>query len=94
MGRFRPFMLLQTLRIVQWYLMRPARMAFLARMIVGTLRRVPRALPQTVSYLAYFIHLHEYAEKVVAKEWTFSYTLENVDTSHNRFGEARAKTPA
>jgi len=88
LGRFRLFMIVQTFLIFRWYAARPSRLAFLCRMLAGTLRRVPRALPQTVSYLAYFIHLREYAEKVVAKEWTFSYFLDNVDTSRNRFGEA------
>jgi radical SAM superfamily enzyme YgiQ (UPF0313 family) len=90
LGRFRPFMLLQTLLILRWYVARPSRFAFLCRMIGGTLRRLPAALPQTVSYLAYFIHLREYTDKVVAKEWTFSYFLDDVDTSKNQFGEGGA----
>jgi hypothetical protein len=56
-------------------------------MIVGTLTRLPAAVPQTVSYLAYFIHLREYADKVVAREWKFNYALDEVNTSANRFGE-------
>lgn len=90
MGRFRPFMLLQTLLILKWYVARPSRFAFFCRMMAGTLIRLPRAVPQTFSYLAYFIHLREYADKVVAKEWRFSYFLENVDTSRNQFGEGGA----
>ena len=38
-------------------------------MMAGTLRRCPRAVCQTVNYLAYFIHLREYADKVVAKAY-------------------------
>jgi hypothetical protein len=47
-------------------------------------------VPQTFSYLAYFIHLREYADKVVAREWTFNYALDEVNTSANRFGEGGA----
>src|SRR2546426_11144965 len=90
MGRFRPFMLLQTLLILKWYVARPSRFAFLCRMIAGTLVRLPRAVPQTFSYLAYFIHLREYADKVVAREWKFNYALDEVNTAANRFGEGGA----
>ena len=78
------------LLILQWYLARPSRIAFFCRMMIGTLRRQPRALPQTFSYLAYFIHLREYADRIVAKEWRFNYAFENVDTSRNAFGEGGA----
>jgi len=90
LGRVRLFIPLQVLRILRWYLARPARFVFFCRMIAGTLVRLPRALPQTVSYLAYFIHLREYADKVVAKEWHFSYFFDNVDTTQNAFGEGGA----
>jgi hypothetical protein len=90
LGRPRPFLLLQTWRIFRWYFTRPSRLAFLVRMLAGTLARLPRAVPQTISYLAYFIHLREYADKVVAKEWHFSYALEHVDTTRNQFGEGGA----
>ena len=56
-------------------------------MLAGTAARFPRALPQTVNYLAYFIHLREYAERVVAKEWRFNYVLDDVNTAANPFGE-------
>jgi len=90
LGRFRPFMILQMLLIVGWYVRRPSRFAFFCRMIVGTLARLPAAVPQTFSYLAYFIHLREYADKVVAREWTFNYALQAVNTSANPFGEGGA----
>jgi radical SAM superfamily enzyme YgiQ (UPF0313 family) len=90
LGRFRPFLIVQTLLILRWYVARPARLAFFTRMIAGTLARLPAALPQTVSYLAYFIHLREYADKVVAREWTFTYAFDQVDTSANRYGEGGA----
>jgi hypothetical protein len=88
LGRFRPFMILQVLRILKWYVARPSRFAFFCRMIAGTLVRLPRAVFEAFHYLGYFIHLQEYADKVVSKEWTFSYCFEHVDTSRNRFGEA------
>ena len=87
LGRWRLFMLVQTLLILRWYVARPSRFAFFCRMIAGTLTRVPAAIPQTFSYLAYFIHLREYADKVVAREWRFNYALDDVNTSANRFGE-------
>ena len=90
LGRFRPFMLVQTLMILCWYVARPSRFAFFCRMIAGTLTRLPAAVPQTISYLAYFIHLREYADKVVAQEWRFNYALDEVNTSANQFGEAGA----
>ena len=80
-------MLIQTLLILRWYVARPSRFMFFCRMMVGTLARLPAAVPQTVSYLAYFIHLREYADKVVAREWKFNYALDEVNTSANRFGE-------
>ena len=57
------------------------------RMLWGTLKYAPAALMQTVSYLAYFIHLREYADKVVAKEYKFNYILDQVNTTENKFGE-------
>ena len=83
-------MLVQTLLILRWYMVRPSRIAFFWRMIAGTLARLPAAIPQTFSYLAYFIHLREYADKVVAREWRFNYALDEVNTSANRFGEGGA----
>jgi hypothetical protein len=59
-------------------------------MIAGTLSRLPAAVPQTFSYLAYFIHLREYADKVVAREWKFNYALDEVNTAANPFGEGGA----
>ena len=90
LGRFRPFFLVQVALILKWYVARPSRFAFFCRMMWGTLVRLPRAVPQTFSYLAYFIHLREYADKVVAKEWTFNYAMDGVDTTKNAFGEAGA----
>jgi len=90
LGRWRPFMLVQTLLILRWYVARPSRFAFFCRMMAGTLARLPAAVPQTFSYLAYFIHLREYADKVVAREWKFNYALDEVNTAANRFGEGGA----
>jgi radical SAM superfamily enzyme YgiQ (UPF0313 family) len=87
LGRIRPFMVVQLFYILQWYLARPSRARFLVRMVFGTLARYARALPQTVNYLAYFIHLREYADRVVAKEWRFDYCLDAVNTQANPYGE-------
>ena len=87
LGRVRPFIIVQVFLILKWYVARPSRFAFLCRMVVGTLGRVPRALPQTFNYLAHFIHFFEYAERVIAKEWVFNYCLNDVDTTQNQFGE-------
>ena len=66
----------------------PKHWHFAARMIWGTLTRAARTLPQTISYLAYFIHLREYADRVVAKEYRFDYALTGVNfESSNMFGE-------
>src|SRR5262249_37091427 len=89
-GRWRPFMILQTLLIISWYGPGPSRFAFFFRMIAGTLARLPATLPQPFSYLAYFIHLREYADKIVARDWTFNYALDAVNTSVNQFGEGGA----
>ena len=57
-------------------------------MIWGTLRRSPRTVHQTVAYLAYFIHLREYTDQVVAKEARFDYALTEVNFAEsNQFGE-------
>jgi radical SAM superfamily enzyme YgiQ (UPF0313 family) len=87
LGRVRPFLAVQLFHILRWYLARPARLRFLVRMLAGTAARFPRAIPQTVNYLAYFIHLREYAERVVVKEWRFNYVLDDVNTKANPFGE-------
>ena len=87
LGRWRPFMIVQVLMILRWYASRPARFAFFCRMIAGTLTRLPAAVPQTVSYLTYFIHLREYADKIVAREWTFNYALDRPNRSLNQMGE-------
>ena len=89
LGRFRPFLILQTLRIFRYYLTGGSEhRRFARRMLWGTLRRAPRTLHQTIAYLAYFIHLREYADRVVAKEYKFDYALNEVNFAEsNRFGE-------
>lgn len=89
LGRFRPFLIKQTAMIFKYYLTGGSEhRRFAARMIWGTLRRAPLTLHQTVSYLAYFIHLREYADRVVAKEYRFDYALNEVNFAEsNRFGE-------
>ena len=90
LGRFRPFIIVQTLLILKWYMAPPVALRLPVPDAGGHAIRLPRAVPQTLSYLAYFIHLREYTDKVVAKEWKFNYVLDNVDTTANRFGEAGA----
>jgi radical SAM superfamily enzyme YgiQ (UPF0313 family) len=87
LGRVRPFMAVQFFYILQWYFARFSRIRFFFRMLAGTLARYPAAVPQTVNYLAYFIHLHEYAERVVRRQWRFNYCLDEVNTSANPYGE-------
>jgi len=91
MGHFRPFMALQMARIAAYYLKSADRRRFAARMLWGTLRRAPRAIPQTVSYMAYFIHLREYADRVVAREYKFDYAISEENFADpSTFGEAGA----
>ena len=56
-------------------------------MLWGTFKSAPAAMFQTVGYLAYFIHLREYTDKVIAKEFKFNYVLDQVNTSQSKFGE-------
>ena len=92
LGRWRPFLIRQTMMIARYYLTGGGEhRRFARRMLWGTLRRAPRTLHQTVSYLAYFIHLREYADRVIAKEYKFDYALNEVNFAEsNRFGEGGA----
>jgi radical SAM superfamily enzyme YgiQ (UPF0313 family) len=88
LGRFKPFLALQTLKIFKYYFNgNGARAKFAIRMLWGTFKRAPAAMFQTIGYLAYFIHLREYTDKVIAKEFKFNYVLDQVNTSQNKFGE-------
>lgn len=89
LGRLRPKLIGQTLKIFRYYLSGDnARRRFAARMLWGTLRRSPGTLHQTVAYLACFIHLREYADRVVAKDYKFDYALNEVNFAEsNEFGE-------
>ena len=89
LGRFRPFLALQAMKIARYYATGGhEQRRFATRMLWGTLRRAPFTLHQTISYLAYFIHLREYADRVVAKEYKFDYALTEVNFDQsNRFGE-------
>ena len=89
LGRLRPLLIRQTLMIFRYYLTGGSQhRRFALRMLWGTLRRAPRTLHQTVAYLAYFIHLREYADRVIAKEYKFDYALNEVNFAEsNRFGE-------
>ena len=92
LGRVRPRLLLQVMKIFRYYLTGGSQhRRFALRMLWGTLRRAPRTLHQTVCYLAYFIHLREYADRVVAKEYKFDYALTEVNFAEsNDFGEGGA----
>ena len=92
LGRVRPLLLLQAMKIFRYYLTGGSQhRRFALRMLWGTLRRAPRTLHQTVCYLAYFIHLREYADRVVAKEYKFDYALNEVNFAEsNDFGEGGA----
>ena len=89
LGRIRPVLALQTMKIFRYYLTGgKERRRFALRMLWGTFRRAPRTLHQTVAYLAYFIHLREYSDRVIAKEYKFNYALSEVNFAEsNRFGE-------
>jgi hypothetical protein len=91
LGRFRPFVAWQVLKILKYYFTADAaRARFALRMLWGTLWRTPAAVAQTFSYMAYFIHLREYSVQVIAKESRFDHPLDRVDTTHNKFGEGGA----
>jgi len=91
MGHFKPFMAVQVARIDAYYLKSADRRRFVARMLWGTLRRAPRTILQTVNYLPYFIHLREYADRVVAREYKFDYAFSEENfAGPSTFGEAGA----
>lgn len=74
LGRPKPHLLAATFKIAKYYLLGgSAKRKFAWRMMWNTLKLAPGALLQTLSYMAYFIHLREYADKVVAKEYKFDY---------------------
>ena len=88
LGRPRVRLMGATLKIIRYYLAGGrTRRNFALKLLWGTLKLAPAALLQTVSYLAYFIHLREYADRVVAKEYKFDYALTDVNTQKNKFGE-------
>lgn len=92
LGRLRPALFGQMLKVFRYYLAGGGkRRAFLGRLLWGTIRRCGRGLPHTISYLAYFIHLREYADKVITREHKFDYALSEVNVAaSNRFGEGGA----
>lgn len=75
LGRWRPKLLMAALRLAIAYAATPERRRFAITVLWGTWRRAPRALLQSINYLAYFLHLREYAERVVANELAFNYVL-------------------
>jgi radical SAM superfamily enzyme YgiQ (UPF0313 family) len=88
LGRPRPHLLLATLMILKYYFAggREKR-NFALKMLWGTLKFQPAAIMQTFNYLAYFIHLREYADKVVAHDVKFNYMFDEKNLSAKSLGE-------
>lgn len=88
LGRPKPQLLRAALMILRYYFCGGKdKRDFALRMFWGTLKRAPTAILQSLGYLAYFIHLREYTDKVVAQEAKFDYALNEVNTTSNQFGE-------
>jgi radical SAM superfamily enzyme YgiQ (UPF0313 family) len=88
LGRPKFHLVLASLMIFKYYFAGgKAKRNFALKMLWGTLKYAPSAMLQTVNYLAYFIHLREYADRVVAKDYKFDYALTDVNTQKNKFGE-------
>lgn len=88
LGRPKFHLILASLMIFKYYFAGgKAKRNFAIKMLWGTLKYAPSAMLQTVNYLAYFIHLREYADRVVAKDYKFDYALTDVNTQKNKFGE-------
>jgi hypothetical protein len=92
LGRKQPSLLLATFKIFRYYFANGReRRRFAMRMLWGTLDLAPAALMQTISYLAYFIHLREYTDQVIAREYRFDYALTAANMATvNQFGEGGA----
>ncbi len=89
LGRPKFHLILATLMILKYYFGGGKdKRRFAWRMFWGTMKYAPSAILQTLNYLAYFIHLREYADRVVAKEYRFDYVMteQNLADS-NKFGE-------
>ncbi len=91
LGRPRPQLLLATLLILKYYFAggREKR-NFALKMLWGTLKYQPAAIMQTFNYLAYFIHLREYADKVVARDVKFNYMFDEKNLTGKVLGEGGA----
>jgi hypothetical protein len=77
LGRFKFHLILATMMILKYYFAGgKEKRNFALKMFWGTLKHQPSAILQTLNYLAYFIHLREYADKVVAKDIKFNYMLD------------------
>jgi radical SAM superfamily enzyme YgiQ (UPF0313 family) len=88
LGRPKFHLLLATLMILRYYFGggREKR-NFALKMMWGTLKLAPSAFMQTMNYLAYFIHLREYADKVVARDAKFNYAFDETNLSAKSLGE-------
>jgi radical SAM superfamily enzyme YgiQ (UPF0313 family) len=77
LGRFKFHLIIATMMILKYYFAGgKEKRNFALKMFWGTLKHQPSAILQTLNYLAYFIHLREYADKVVAKDIKFNYMLD------------------
>jgi radical SAM superfamily enzyme YgiQ (UPF0313 family) len=88
LGRPRAHLLLATIMILKYYFCggREKR-NFALKMMWGTLKLAPSAFMQTMNYLAYFIHLREYADKVVARDAKFNYVFDEKNLNAKTLGE-------
>lgn len=88
LGRPKLHLLVATMMILKYYFAGGKdKRRFGFRMLWNTLKLAPSALLQTLNYMAYFIHLREYADRVVAKEYRFDYALTEANEAVNQFGE-------
>ena len=88
LGRPRFHLLFATMLILKYYFAGgKEKRNFALKMLWGTLKYQPAAMMQTMNYLAYFIHLREYADKVVAKDAKFNYIFDDKNLTAKSLGE-------
>ncbi|MCA8937658.1 MAG: DUF4070 domain-containing protein [Planctomycetes bacterium] len=88
LGRPRIHLIFATLLILKYYFAGgKEKRNFALKMMWGTLKLQPAAFMQTMNYLAYFIHLREYADKVVARDEKFNYVFDDKNLTAESLGE-------
>ena len=88
LGRPRLHLLFATLLILKYYFAGgKEKRNFALKMMWNTLKLQPAAFMQTMNYLAYFIHLREYADKVVARDVKFNYMFDEKNLNAKTLGE-------